>query len=356
MAALIGAATGSVCLESYMVKPGEPAQGLLAALLAARARGVRVQVLHDAFGSEGLPPDFFAALVAAGGEVRVFSPARRLRLAFRDHRKLLVCDARRAIVGGHNIGPEYMGDGLTHGWFDVALQIEGPVAADLAASFAAMYALAPMNPVAIRDFRRAVHAHPVPAGPVRLLNSGPGWRAGLLSRVLRLDVRQAREVRCMAGYFLPPTRMRRALRRCTGAGGRVELLLAGRSDVPVARYAAEHLYARMLEGGAHLYEYQPQVLHAKLFIVDDTVYVGSCNLDRRSLSINYELLLRLQWPELAARARALFGAALAHSREVPLETWCRRRQWWERWRSRAAYWLLTRIDPLLARRPLRSLG
>jgi cardiolipin synthase len=222
-----------------------------------------------------------------------------------------------------------------------------------------MYALAPMNPAAIGAFRRAVHAQHAmhrQRGVVRLLTSGPGWRAGLLSRVLRHDVQRARDVRCIAGYFLPPTRMRRALRRCAARGGQVLLLLAGRSDVPVARYAAEHLYGRMLAGGARLYEYQPQVLHAKLFIVDDTVYVGSCNLDRRSLSVNYELLLRLEWPELAAHARSLFAGALGHSREVPADSWRRRRHWWEGLRARAAYWLMTRIDPLLARRRLRSLG
>jgi len=356
MVALIDGAAESVCLESYLVKPGEPASTVLAALLAARARGVAVRVLYDAFGSEGLPADFFAALIAEGGEVRVFSPARQMRLAFRDHRKLLVCDARRAVVGGHNIGPEYAGDGIESGWFDIALQIEGPVAAALADSFAAMYALAPMNPLAIREFRAAVHAMPDASGPVRLLTSGPGWHAGVLSRVLRLDVARARVVHCMAGYFLPPTRMRRALRRCASAGGQVELLLAGKSDVPVARYAAEHLYGAMLDGGARVFEYQPQVLHAKLFIVDDTVYVGSSNLDRRSLNINYELLLRLEWPELAANARALFAAALAHSNEVSAVSWRKGRHWWTRLRSQFAYWLLTRIDPLLARRPLRSLG
>ena len=63
-----------------------------------------------------------------------------------------------------------------------------------------------------------------------------------------------------------------------------------------------------------LYEYQPQVLHAKLILMDDIVYVGSCNLDRRSLNINYELLLRLEWPELAAQGRTLFEGALAYSR------------------------------------------
>ena len=355
LAALLAGARESICLETYMVRPGEPALTVLAALLAARARGVRVRVLYDAFGSEGLPPGFFAPLEAAGGEVRVFSPARRLRLAFRDHRKLLVCDARCAIVGGHNIGPEYAGDGVTHGMLDLALQIEGPIAGMLAASFEAMYALAPMDRGAIREFRAAVSSLPVGTGTVSLLTSGPGWRAGHLSRVLRTGLSQARSVHCMSGYFLPPTRMRRALRRCVAEGGQVQLLLAGTSDVPAARYAAEHLYGRMLAGGARLYEYQPQVLHAKLFIVDETVYVGSCNLDRRSLNVNYELLLRLEWPELAAQGRRLFADSLAYSQAVSALDWRARRQWWERLRSSAAYWLFTRVDPLLARRPLRSL-
>jgi cardiolipin synthase len=356
MAALIEGARESIDLEAYIVRPGEPAQSLRSALLRACARGVRVTVLYDAFGSEGLPEDFFAALSAAGAQLRVFSPARRLRLAFRDHRKLLVCDAQRAIVGGLNIGPEYAGDGIRRGWLDLALQIEGPIAGALAASFAAMYALAPVNPAAIGEFRRGVRRMAYGNGAVRLLLTGPGWPPGRLSRQLRTDLRRARAVRCMAGYFLPPRRIRRALRHCAANGGLVQLLLAGQSDVPVARYAAEHLYARMLAGGAQLYEYQPQVLHAKLFMMDDTVYIGSCNLDRRSLSVNYELLLRLEWPELAARGRELFVQALALSQPVPAEAWHARRHWWERLRSRLSYWLLTRIDPLVARRPLRLLG
>ena len=367
MSALIDGARESVCLESYLVRcaapttgtgasaSADPAAHLLAALLRACARGVRVRVLFDAFGSEGLPADFFAPLRSAGGEARVFSAARRLRLSCRDHRKLLVCDERVAIVGGINIAPEYAGDGITRGWRDLALQIEGPVVAALAASFAAMYALAPVSTAAISAFRRLVRATSAGGGAVRLLTSGPGWPHGRLSHALRADLQRARDVHCMAAYFLPPAGIRRALRRVRQRGGAVTLLLGALSDVPVARYAAEHLYARILAGGARLFEYQPQVLHAKLLVMDDTVYVGSCNLDRRSLNINYELLLRLNWPALAEQARELFAGSLAHSRAVPATQWCARRHWWERWRSRFAYWLLTRVDPLLARRPLRPL-
>ena len=112
----------------------------------------------------------------------------------------------------------------------------------------------------------------------------------------------------------------------------------------------------MLAGGSQIFEYQPQILHAKLIIMDDTVYVGSCNLDRRSLSINYELLLRMEWPELAALGRGLFKDSLDHSRAVTAANWHNGRHWWERLRSQAAYWLLARVDPLLARRGLRSLS
>src|SRR5260221_7098208 len=228
MAALIDGARESVCLESYLVRGGEPALSLLAAVHRACARRVRVRLLCDAFGSEGLPAGFFDRLVAAGGKWRLFSPARRLRLAFRDHRKLLVCDGRRAIVGGLNIGPEYLGDGVRRGWRDLALQIEGPVVAALAASFAAMYALAPVTAAAIREFRRA--ARRMPAGPgtaAALLQSGPGWPVGQLWRALRPRLAQARDVRCMAAYFLPPRRMRRALRRGPRAGRRRPPLLCG---------------------------------------------------------------------------------------------------------------------------------
>jgi len=355
MLELIDAARESVSLESYLVKAGEPAESLLKALVRARKRELKVQVLYDAFGSEGLPVTFFQALEEAGGEVRVFSPARRLRLAFRDHRKLLVCDERRGIVGGNNIGPEYTGDGVTHGWRDMALQIEGAIGKSLALSFEAMFALAPISASGIRKFRATARSIPPATGAVRLLTSGPGWRTGVLSTSLRFDLRHAQSVRCMAGYFLPPSRIRRALHRCAGRGGQVQLLLAGKSDVPVARYAAEHLYGTMMAGGAELYEYQPQNMHAKMVLMDDIVYVGSCNLDRRSLDINFELLLRLDWPELAAQGRALFAEALTHSIAVPPGEWRRHRRWWQRLRSQFAYWLLTRIDPLIARRPLRSL-
>jgi cardiolipin synthase A/B len=359
-AAMIGAienAHHSVRLESYLVRRGGPAIRILNALHRARERGVSVRVMIDAYGSEELPHNYFSALEATGAEVRVFNPRRLLRLSFRNHRKLLVCDERLAIIGGFNIGPEYEGDGHTRGWYDLGLELRGPVVRTLATSFDSLFELAPFTATAARAFReRQAYAEPT-GGRVRMLASGPGCHPrGELRRALYRDLRRAKDISIMAAYFLPSGRIRRAFAQCVERGGRVRLLLAGRTDVPIAKRAGEHLYPRLLKRGVRIYEYQPQVLHAKLLIMDDILYIGSCNLDRRSLHINYELLVRLKWPELADDARRLFDAATKHSRPIEHGKCPVSAGRWQRLRARFAYWLVARVDPLIANRRLHLLG
>ena len=138
-------------------------------------------------------------------------------------------------------------------------------------------------------------------------------------------------------------------------GGRVQLILAGKSDAPLSVLAAQSLYRRFLRGGVEIFEYQPQILHAKLILVDDVVYIGSSNLDTRSLQINYELMLRLEDRELAARAREIFGGALKHCRAIDRENWSRSRTFWQKLKQKWAFLLLNRIDPYVARRQWRAL-
>ena len=111
----------------------------------------------------------------------------------------------------------------------------------------------------------------------------------------------------------------------------------------------------MLKSGAEIYEYEPQVLHAKLIIVDDAVYVGSANLDPRSLGINYELMLRLTHPPLVAEAREIFNGAQAQGKRIRLAEWKRARSFWTRLRERWAYFVLARVDPHVAQRQWRAL-
>jgi cardiolipin synthase len=358
MLTAIGAARESIQLETYIFADGKLGQQVLSALLAAAQRGVRVRVLVDAAGSWFLPNLFFDPLIAAGAEVRRFNPLHLWRFGVRDHRKLLVCDASVIFIGGFNVADEYDGDGVTCGWCDLGVRLENPtLAQELAASFEELFALADFHRrplLRLRVFKHRRNSTQKVAG--ELLLSQPGRGASPFQTALANDLAIARDVRIMSAYFLPTRRVRRDLIRVAKSGGRVQLLLAGKSDVLVSQLAGRSLYHRLLKAGVEIYEYQPQILHAKLVLADGIAYVGSSNLDIRSLNLNYELTLRFADKTIAAEAQEIFENALKHSRRIELSAWRKSQTFWSRWKNHWAHFLLARIDPFVALRQFRTLG
>jgi cardiolipin synthase len=355
MLAAIDAAKESVCLEIYTYAADALGQRFREAMIRARQRGACVRVLIDAVGSIGLASAFWQPLLAAGGEVRVFNPLTLRRWGIRNHRKLLVCDGRDAFVGGFNITSDYDGDGVTSGWCDLGLKVGGLLPGQLAATFDQMFARADFQHKRFIRLRKSTAQKLVLASDKQLLLSGPGRGRNPVKRALRMDLARANNVQIMAAYFLPPWRLRRDLTRIARHGGTAQLILPGKSDVLVSQLAGQSLYRRFLRAGVQINEYQPQILHAKLIIADDIVYVGSANLDPRSLDINYELMIRFENGDMAAQARAIFARSLTHCRQITREDWRRSRTIWRRLKQRWAYWLLVRIDPHLARRQWHEL-
>ena len=137
-------------------------------------------------------------------------------------------------------------------------------------------------------------------------------------------------------------------------GGRVRVLLAGSSDVPLAQRAAEFLYARLMRRRVQLFEYQPQILHAKLLVMDDTVLSAAATWIAAactSISNCCCAWSGRSWPPTRGSGtsrrwrirRRCSSRAVAGSRSVGRRLW----SWF-------AYLLLSRVDPLIARRRFRA--
>ncbi len=347
MLAAMAEAGQSIRLEMYIVHTGAMAEQFREALLQASRRGVKVRVLVDALGSMVLPESFWAPLRAAGGEFRWFNPLSLTFFSIRDHRKLLVCDESTAFVGGVNIALEYQGDGVKEGWRDLGLAVRGPMAGELAAAFDDMFANADFRHPPFSRLRKSPRQKTVAAPAAQLLLGGPS-RNNPIKLAVRHDLRKARSVRIICAYFLPTWRIRQALANAAKRGARVQLILPGKSDMPYSRLAGHSFYRRLLLAGVEIYEYQPQILHAKMFLIDDMVYAGSANLDPRALSINYELMVRLSDPGLARRGAEIFESVLAHCRRIDVESWRKARTLLDRFKARLAYLILARLDPMVA--------
>lgn len=355
MLSAIAAARKSILLEMYICTDCELSRSFVAALVAARQRGVDVRVLIDAFGSLELRSSFWQPLTKAGGQVRWFNPLTLKRLTFRNHRKLLVCDGEVAFIGGFNLSSDYNGDGVTSGFRDFGLRFIGDMVPALARSFDLLFEKAEVKHQLWPRLRSKGSATLMAGDGWKLLLNIPSFRQHAIRSTLADDLEYASDVCIMAAYFLPTWRIRSRLLRMARRGGRVRLLLAGKSDVRLAQLAGRRLYDTFLRAGAEIYEYQPQILHGKLVVIDNTVYAGSCNLDLRSLNFNYELMVRMQDAALATEARDIFEKDLTQSRRIQPETWRTERNLWTKWREDVAHFILTRLDPFVARWQLKML-
>jgi len=351
----IAAATVSIRLETYIFHTGPVADDFRQALVAACQRGVKVRLIIDALGSLSLSTAFWDPLTKIGGEFAWFNPISLSRWSCRDHRKVMVVDDRVAFVGGFNIADEYKGNGVTSGWRDLGLRITGAIVPVLGQSFDSFFRRSDFQQPLWRRFRRV--SDNVAEGPNwKVLLSGPGNHHGELRRTLGQDLARAQSVKIICAYFLPTWRLRKQLQRICRRGGRVQLILAGKTDVLLTQLAGRRLYRMLMRAGVEIYEYQPQILHTKLYIFDDIVYVGSANFDVRSLRINYELSVRLTHPKLAAEASEIFDNDLKHSQRIDLASWRTSRNLWRKLKEDWAYFVLAKLDPYFAGRQIRFLA
>jgi len=350
MLAAIDAARESVLLEMYLVESGQIVTRFIAALGAAVRRGARVCVIFDAFGSLGLSRADRRRLIEAGVQLRFFNPLesrKRLGNLLRDHRKLLVTDGRTAFVGGAGLTDDFALGTAQGPWLEVMVRIEGPVVADWQRAFA-------------RTWRRTgvqldlplPSPRPLPEGAAgRLSLSEARQRSVLANGVLRRIESSRQRVWIMSAYFVPARRVRAALGRAARRGVDVCLLLPGaRTDHPWVRQASRRFYTRMLRGGVRIYEYQPQMLHAKAILCDDWVSVGSSNLDRWSLRWNLEANQEVADARFANMVAALFERDFGVSRRISRRYW-RERAWLDRLRENIAGTIDRYIDRW--RRPRR---
>jgi cardiolipin synthase A/B len=345
---LIEAARETIRIEFYIWRDSEIGQRFLDALVRASQRGVNVRVMVDSLGSVTLQEKFFDPLKVAGGQFRWFNPLRLKRLGFRDHRKCVVCDEQIAVIGGFNIGPEYQGDGVTKGWHDLGMLVPASIATEVARSFDALWSMADYRHHLFTRLRRSAIQRIASTPDGQLLTTAPGRGPFFMRNALTTDLRNTHNADIISAYFLPPRQLRREIVRVVRRGGRVRLVLAGKSDVALSQVAAQKLYQMFLRAGVEIYEYEPQILHTKFFRFDNIVYAGSANMDKRSLMINYELLVRVQDEGVAQQGVEFFERTLKNCKRIDRVTWRKSRTIWRKMREQWAYWILSRVDPWLS--------
>jgi cardiolipin synthase A/B len=345
---LVGNARQRLSVVMYIFRPDESGRRFLAALIDAARRGVDVRVLVDTHGSLFTPASFFEPLLRAGARFARFGTPLGPRYLVRMHQKLIAADDGHAIIGGFNVGDEYFDPVDAEDFRELGLRVEHPQAAALHAYFDRLYTWNLSSRSRLSELRQLLALASDRSGAVAWLHGGAGDRLSPLLSSLLQDLSRADRLDAITAYFAPPGDLLR-LMQGVAKRGQARVVVAGKTDVPLARAAARHFYKPLLKAGCEVHEFGARPLHAKLIVVDDVVYVGSANLDPRSLFNNVEIALRIECPALAAQARTLIRDDTGKSRAISHE-WVRgQAHWANRLGWAAAHTLLYKLDDALCR-------
>lgn len=318
MLALIEGATRFIHFENYIIRD-DTTGWRFAEALAARARaGVPVRVLYDWLGSIATGRAYWRYLRDAGCEVRAFGPPQVLkphRFIARDHRKLVVADGNRSIVGGLCIGDEWAGDPARDipPWRDTAVLIEGPGTHALDQAFARVWGFAG-TPLPEDEVVPDIPA--MGEAAVRVVVGEPGkQRAYRVFEYLTAGCR--RRLWIVDAYLVPPPRLFEVMALAERDGVDIRLLVPGASDVPMVRNITRVGYRDILRAGLRIFEWNGAMIHAKTMVADGRwTRVGTSNLNASSLIGNFELDVVIEDRELARAMEHQFRRDIAQSVEV----------------------------------------
>ncbi len=347
---LIASARRSVRMFSYMFGSDQSGQEVLSALTDAAARGLTVQLIIDSFGSGDNSDQFFNPLVAAGGSYHCFSSRKGVGYFVRNHQKILIVDAAHALVGGYNITDYYFGRKGDESWEDLGLVVSGAEVAHLVEYFDALDEISEGGKVRFRGVRAIIKSWKPGDGAVQWLLGGPTNRISPWGLALKRGLETAKRLDIVSAYFSPSQTVLRRIAKVARRRKGSRLVLAGKTDNGATIGAARLLYRYLLKRKARIYEFQPRRLHMKLLVIDDAVYIGSANLDVRSLFINLEIMVRVVDAVFAAHMRALIDEMVAESEEQTRMLLKQRDSWWSRFKAGFAYFLVNSVDYSIGRR------
>jgi cardiolipin synthase A/B len=286
---LINAAKISIHFQTYIYDEDETGNEITAALMAAAARGVKIFLLLDKYGSQALSKEWVKKVRDAGIFFRFFRPlfkSKRFYLGRRLHHKVVVIDGCKSTVAGLNVSNRYNDTVEASAWLDWAILIEGEASQKLEEICKSRLNVRYKQHAPKHDIKSFSGSSPVRIS----VNDWVRGKRQIYRTYLEMFRDAKKEILIMSAYFLPGRKFRKAIEAAVKRGVKVRVVLTGNADVFMIKYAERYIYRWLFKQNIEVYEYTKNVLHGKISVCDqEWMTVGSFNLNNLSAFASVEL-------------------------------------------------------------------
>lgn len=283
-----------IFLEYFIVAEGLMWGKILEILEQKAAQGVDVRFIYDGTCEFVLVPRKYPKLLAGIGiKAKAFArltPLVSSAYNYRNHRKIAVIDGKVAYTGGVNLADEYINAIEVFGhWKDTAVRVEGPAVDIFTLLFLQDWNLDEEKTPVDRSFLglsqpQKAEGYVIPLGetPLDEERCAENVYIDFLNRAERY-------VHIMSPYLILDGVLENALCLAAKRGVDVTLIMPGIPDKKMVYDLAWSYFPSLIEAGVKIYTYTPGFVHAKVFVADDDkAFVGTINLDYRSLYHHFE--------------------------------------------------------------------
>lgn len=278
--------------------------------------GVEIRLLIDSWGASS-GGSFFKELIELGAEVKFFKKIKVSWDGFtkshrRDHRKILVIDDEISYIGSANINDYSLS------WRESVFRIKGQIATYF-------------KQIILENFRifnkylydKTGYTKMVLYKNFEILRDVPSITLQPVHRkLLQLIQNTKREIFIETPYFLPGSKLRKALMDASLRGVRVNIIIPKKSDVHLLDVLSGKYQGELFEKGVKIFFYRTQNLHAKMFLSDRRKFlVGSSNFDYRSFRYQHEICLSGEHNSLCRQMVSHFHKSMEDCEEFDYESW-----------------------------------
>ena len=286
-----------ILMEYFIVDPGHMWDSIHEILVRKAKEGVRVHLVYDDLGTMTmLKSGYYKKLRKEGIDAHKFNPFTPVVSAIynnRSHRKIMVVDGLVGFTGGINLGDEYINenDRLGH-WKDTGLRMKGNVVNSLTVLFFTDFIIAKRE---IPEFEFYFNKNPKvydEAGAICPFGDGPRplYEEQIGEENYINIVGQAKKYFYITTpYLIIDHHFMQALKNAAMRGVDVRVVTPHIPDKKMVFCLTRSSYKELREAGVRVYEYTPGFIHAKMLVSDDDMaFVGTINMDFRSLTHHFE--------------------------------------------------------------------
>jgi cardiolipin synthase len=268
---MISHAKNNIQMQFYIFRPDSKGEIILKLLQAKASEGVKIDLLVDAIGSQYDLKKY----EVNGFDIMEFSPMSsdlfkqdKLNwLGRRLHYKAMVVDGRECLVGGINIGEEYIGSNKQKPWLDLALYFRGEISSFLSKILSRNWLQYGPALRKLKHIRTYEWNEKNIGATIRVNDYRRGFRE--ITNSYQWAISQAREeVIIMSAYFFPGRKWKEILKKAIAKGVKVKIILGSHSDLPMYNRATHYLYRSMLSIGCEIYEWEESIVHGKVCCID----------------------------------------------------------------------------------------